>query len=53
MKEREGKTGKEQEQRSEEQVSEDRQGDRQHRSYIEIFGKREGKPGKEQEQRSE
>ena len=41
LKEREGKRGKEQEQRSEEQVSEDRRGESEWRTYIEISGKRE------------
>ena len=36
-KEREGKRGKEQEQRSEQQVSEDRWGDRVQRTYIGIY----------------
>ena len=50
---REGKRGKEQEQRSEEQVSEDRRGDREWRTYIGISRKRyEWKTGKEQNQRS-
>ena len=40
-KERGRMTGKEQEQRSEYQVSEDRWGDREHRSYIGISRKRE------------
>ena len=37
LKEREGKRGKEQEQRSEQQVSEDRWGDRVQRTYIGIY----------------
>ena len=41
FKEREGKRGKEQEQRSEQQVSEDRWGDRKWRTYIGISRKRE------------
>ena len=40
-KEREGKRGKEQEQRSEQQVSEDRWGDRKWRTYIGMSRKRE------------
>ena len=43
MTEKEGKRGKEQEQRSVQQVSEDR----------DVLEEREGKRGKEQEQRSE
>ena len=35
-KDREGKRGKEQEQRSEQQVSEDRRGDKEERTYIGI-----------------
>ena len=41
FKEREGKRGKEQEQRSEQQVSEDRWGDRKWRTYIGMSRKRE------------
>ena len=41
FKEREGKRGKEQEQRSEQQVSEDRWGDRKWRAYIGMSRKRE------------
>ena len=41
FKEREGKRGKEQEQRSEQQVSEDRWGDREWRTYIGIPSKQE------------
>ena len=41
FKEREGKRGKEQEQRSEQQVSEDRWGDRVQRTYTGISPKRE------------
>ena len=41
LKEKEGKRGKEQEQRSEQQVSEDRRGDRERRTYIGISSKRE------------
>ena len=53
-KDREGKRGKEQEQRSEQQVSEDRWGDREQRNNIRISQERErGEERKEQEQRSE
>ena len=41
MKKREVKTGKEQKHRSEKQVSEDRRGDRERRTYIGISRKKE------------
>ena len=41
LKERKGKREKEQEQRSELQVSEDRRGDREWRTYTELSQKRE------------
>ena len=54
MKEREGKKGKEQGQRFDQWVSEDRRGDKRvenlHRDLLKV---REGKRGKEHEQRSE
>ena len=50
FKEREGKRGKEQEQRSEQQVSEDRWGDRERRTYIGISSKRER--GREEKSKS-
>ena len=55
FKEREGKRGKEQEQRSEQQVSEDRWGDRKWRTYIGMSRKRERERKREKgkEQRSE
>ena len=46
---REGKREKEQEQRSEQQVSEDREGDSEHRTYIGISRKM----GKEKTARAE
>ena len=48
FKEREGKRGKEQEQRSEQQVSEDRWGDRERRTYLGISRKR-GEESSEQQ----
>ena len=67
LKEREGKRGKEQEQRSEEQVCEDRQGDRERKTYIwtscsrdrgrveklhtDLSNEREGKKGKKSKSR--
>ena len=46
FKEREGKRGKEQEQRSEQQVSEDRWGDRKWRTYIGISKRERGREKK-------
>ena len=53
FKEREGKRGKEQEQRSEQQISEDRWGQIVENLHRDFSKEREGKKGKEQEQRSE
>ena len=54
FKEREGKRGKEQEQRCEQQVSEDRWGDRKWRTYRGMSQReREGKREKGKEHRSE
>ena len=54
MKEREGKKGKEREQRFDQWVSEDRQGDKRVKNlHRDLFKVREGKRGKEQEQISE
>ena len=54
MKEREGKKGKEQEQRFDQWVSEDRQGNKRVENLQrDLLKVREGKRGKEQEQRSE
>ncbi|WP_293726058.1 hypothetical protein, partial [Thiolapillus sp.] len=54
LKEREGKKGKEQEQRFDQWVSEDRQGNKRVENlHRDLFKVREGKRGKEQEQRSE
>ena len=54
MKEREGQKGKEQEQRSDQWVSEDGQGNKRVKNlHRDLFKVREGKRGKEQEQRSE
>ena len=46
FKEREGKRGKEQEQRCEQQVSEDRWGDRKWRTYIGISKRERGREKK-------
>ena len=46
LKEREGKRGKEQEQRSEQQVSEDRWADRKWRTYIGISKRERGEERK-------
>ena len=53
FKEREGKSGKEQEQRSEQQVSEDRWGDKVENLHRDVSKEREGKREKEKEHRSE
>ena len=50
FKERDGKRGKEQEQRSEQQVPEDRRGDRHWRTYIAISSKTEW--GREEKRKS-